>query len=267
MTARALAVPLLLLASIGAVSCAGTRRDRMRENEALTPQAAYANATAELSQRNLRKARQMLEKIRFGASDRDLEPLVKLALADATFYQGDDLSLIEARSKFLDFVTFYGDHPMAAYAQFQAGVCSLRQVEDPTMDQTQTRIAIEDLSEVERRYPASVYAAAARDKISQARGNLAEHEYLVGRFYLRRKEYLAAAERLRSLLDRYPTYPEKDKVYFYLGAALVRGQSDAEGRIYLEKLVSDFPDTPYLQDARELLASVEVKADGDGSPR
>lgn len=265
MTARRF-VLAIVLASL-ATSCAGSRRDRMRENEAMTSQMAYAKATAELAERDLRKARQTLERIRFGAADRDLEPLVKLALADATFYLGDDLSLIEARSKYLDFVTFYGDHPRAAYAQFQAGICSLRQVEDPSRDQTQTRIAIEDLREVERRYPASVYAAAARDKVDQARRNLAEHEYLVGRFYLRRKEFLAAAERFRTVLDRYPTYTEKDKVYFYLGTALVRGQSDAEGRIYLEKLVTDYPSAPYVEDARKILGTTGLSLSGEGPPR
>ena len=49
---------------------------------------------------------------------------MRIGVADATFYQGHDLALIDARNLYLDFVTLNADHELAPYAQFQAGICS-----------------------------------------------------------------------------------------------------------------------------------------------
>jgi len=236
--------------------CAARRKTEGAATELMSAETAYRRAQQALAARKLTRAKQLLEKIQFTAEDRaTLEPLVRLALADATFYLGDDLSMIEARAKYLDFVTLFGDHPKASYAQFQAGVCSLTQVKDPSRDQTQTRLASADLAEVERRYPASNYTRAARDMLDRVDATLAEHEFVVGRFYLKRKAYAPAAERFRGILEKYARYPDKQKIYFYLGHALLLGNSDAEGRIYLDKLITDYPESRYAADAKKVLAA------------
>ena len=86
----------------------------------LTAEDLYRQGVAAIEQRKLR-VRTLLERIHSAQDRPDLEPPVRLALADATFYLGDDVSLIEAHAKYLDFVTLYGDHAQAPYAQFQAG--------------------------------------------------------------------------------------------------------------------------------------------------
>jgi outer membrane protein assembly factor BamD len=250
-----------LLASLAVVAgaapgCAG-RRKAKQETELLTAEALYRKGLTSLEERKLREARAYLERIQFTAGNRpELEPLVRLALADATFYAGDQLSLIEARSKYLDFVTLYGDHPQAPYAQFQAGVASLKQVNHPSRDQSQTQVAISDLKEVGRRWPDSSFAAASEQMIGLAHDHLAEHEHLVGRFYFKRRDYQAATERLRNLLTSYPRYSHRDEVYLLLGQSLVRANSADEGRVYLDKLVTDFPASEAAKEARKLLAEL-----------
>jgi outer membrane protein assembly factor BamD len=249
---------LLLAGSLvlAAPACAKRKERRAEEASFLAGPVLYRKAMEELSQRDLGKAKQYLERIQFTAEDlKALEPLVKLRLADTTFYRGDDISLIEARSKYLDFVTLHGDHPLAPYAQFQAGTCSLKQVSNPSRDQDQTRLAIGDLREVLRRYPASAYARAAQGAIDTAESLLAEHEFMVGKFYLKRKAYLAASQRFRRIVDRYPAYREKEKLYFHLGRALMLGEKNVEGRTYLDRLVSDYPHSEFAEEARKFLAS------------
>lgn len=239
---------------VGAAGC-GQRRSDRGPKEILTGDALYRSAIEALSEGETRKARERLEKIeRFG--DEDLKPLVQLSLADIVYYQGDDLSLTEARSKYLDFVTLYRDHPLAPYAQFQSGVCALRQVNHPSRDQRQTRTAIDNLRQVLVRYPESPYADAARDMIAVAESNLAEHQFIVGRFYEKRKAWKAAADRFRSILEDFPRYPEKDKVYFHLGQVLVRQDKTAEARVYLERLVNEYAEGEFAAQARKLLRSV-----------
>jgi outer membrane protein assembly factor BamD len=254
---------LIVTTLIALAGCGGKRRERREEDRSfLTSDALYERAMEELAQDDLRKAEEYLTRIQLldPESIRRLEPLVRLALADVTFYMGDDLSLIEARSKYLDFVTLYSDHPRAPYAQLQAGMCSLQQVRHPTRDQSQTFEALGDLRGVIRRWPSSPYAGAAKDMIARAEGNLAQHDLAVGKFYFNKKAWGAAAHRLKRVIDRYPRYTEREELYFYLGEALVRDENMIEGRIYLERLVADYPDGSLAKNARKFLA--EIDADG-----
>jgi outer membrane protein assembly factor BamD len=217
----------------------------------------YRNAMELLAQDKLTQARTMLEQVAYGTQDerRRLEPLVRLALADATFYQGGELSMIDARNLYLDFVTLNGDHPRAPYAQFQAGVCSLEQISNPAKDQTLTNQTLDDFREVVARYPDSVFGEATQRMLWQAEDYLAEHDYQVGRFYMKKKNYLAATDRFRHILDRYPHFRKMEKVYYYLGVSLFKVDNDAEARIYLDKLITDYPDGERAKDAQEILAT------------
>lgn len=245
---------VLLLTLVVVADCAARRERKKQDAAILSPEALYGKAMVEMEGGNLRKAKLYLDRIQLTAESRpSIEPLVRLAVADLAFFTGDDISLIDARSKYLDFVTLYGDHPRAPYAQIQAGVCSLKQVRHPTRDQSQTLVAIGDLREVGRRYADSPYARVAAAFLKQTEASLGEHDYQVGRFYLRRKAYAAAVDRFRSVLDRYPAFSGKEKLYFHLGQALLLMHNDTEGRIYLDKLIAEYPDGEFAEEARKLL--------------
>lgn len=265
---RAVVLPLAALLLV-LPSCASKRNERkQREAGFLTASSLYQSARVEFERRNLRKARTLLEKIQFSGEDRQtLEPLVRLLLADSTFYLGDDLSLIEARSKYLDFVTLYGDHALAPYAQFQAGVCSLRQAANPSRDQSETAVAIADLRDVIRRFPESPFALAAKDALVRAETNLAEHEFLVGRFYLQKRKYRAATARFRGLMETYPHYEHREKLYFHMGKALLLGESVSEGKSWLDRLLADYPRSEYAKEAKSLLAEGAPTASANGESK
>jgi len=218
--------------------------------------AQYERGMDQLSRGKLTQARTTLQQVNYTAEDDrgEIEPLVRIGQADATFYQKHVLGLIDARNLYLDFVTLFSDHRLASYAQFQAGICSLNQVAAPSKDQTETLRAVSDLREVERRFPGSAYADASQRMRRVAEANLAEHEFIVGRFYLKRKKFLAAADRFRGVLERYPHYVEIDKVYLHLGQALLKSNNETEARVYLDKLVSDYPDGRYAGEARKALS-------------
>lgn len=257
---------ILMVLAIGGSGCAARRRAQEKAR-ILDPDTLYQMAIEDMERAKFITAKQYLERIQYTPQSRtQLEPLVRLALADAAFHAGDDVSLIDARAKYLDFVTLYAGHPRAPYAQLQAGVCSLKRAAQPTKDQTQTLVAITDFKEVLRRYPASPYARAAADRIRSAESRLAEHDFAVATFYFRRRSYLAAADRLRGLLKDYPRFQGKDRVYYYLGESLVRANNGNEGRLYLEKLIEDFPNCDYVGAARKSLARLNEQGAPESAP-
>lgn len=243
---------LLLVAGV-ATGCAGGKKNKA---PLLTAEQLYEKGMRELSRHKLLDAIATLEKVDIGydvEKREELEPLIRIAMADARFYQNTGVAWIDAQTMYADFVTFYASHPLAAYAQFQVGVCSMKHVIHPSRDQSQTHRAIDALRDVQRLYPQSPYARAAQSMIRKAEANLAEHEFLVGHFYMKRKRYDAATRRFNTVLSRYPDYADREKIYFYLGRSFVLAKKDAEGRLYLSKLLTDYPDGKYDEQARKFL--------------
>lgn len=226
----------------GLVSGCGKARKREIDQRLLTPRETYEGALDEIQRSKLRHATELLGRIdyRLGEDRADLEPLVRLATADATFYQNNDIALIDARGLYLDFVTLYGDHPRAAYAQYQAGVSALSQVSAPSKDQSDTHRAIEDLRLVETRYPDSRYAAAARMMRRVAEGRLVEHEVVVGRFYLKKKAYAAAIERVQAALGEFPDSSKTGEMFLALGEGMLLTGDIEQGRFYLDRVLAEY---------------------------
>jgi outer membrane protein assembly factor BamD len=250
------AVLSLTLCTCGMGCAARTRKAAQQTTEVLTAEAVLAEVDARMAHHQLRKAKLLLQKIQFTQAERPTyEPLVRLALADSTYYLGDDLSLIEARSKYLDFVTLYADHPKAPYAQFQAGMCSVKQIYSASRDQAQTQVAIDDFREIDKRWPASAFARAGRQFIGKGQDGLAEHEFLIGSYYWKKKSYQAATARFSTLLEKYPAYRQKDKVYYWLGRTLMDARSPAEARVWLDQVLNDYPRGKYAKMAKTLLAA------------
>jgi outer membrane protein assembly factor BamD len=180
-------------------------------------------------------------------------PHVLISTADANFYLEDMLSIADAAKSYSEFVTFYSDHALAPYAQYQIGMCYYNLSNSPENDQSQTFKAIEEFRKVKNIDADSSFVRAANAMIGMCQEKIAEHEYLIGKFYYKRRDYYAASERFREILNRYESYPEKEKIYFYLGNSLLKLNNSSEGQIYLDKLVQDYPDSKYARDAREIL--------------
>ena len=64
---------------------------------------------------------------------------------------------------------------------------------------------------LKKTYPDSPYAEQTRDKIEESRRMLAEREIYIGKFYQKKKNYEAAAQRYRNVLENYSDteYAEK----------------------------------------------------------
>ena len=239
----------LVLAMSGAASAKEKKLDELSDQD------AYDLAVERMERGNHYKARLLLEKVvRRPQVDPELLPLLQLALADAYYGKKGLLNLTEAMSRYSNFLTFYPTHERADYAQYRLALCHFQQVYAADRDQRETRIAIEEFRRVNGLYPDSPYVDLAAEKIQEGAELLADHEYRVGLFYYDRRAYLGAIDRFLNILDRFPRYQRKDRLYFHLGRSLLMTERVEEGEIYLLKLVETYPRSGFSNRARPFLS-------------
>ena len=155
---------------------------------------------------------------------------------------------MQAEAKYRDYLNRFPTSEQASYVQFQIANSLAKRMEKPDRDQTTTRKALEAYEDLVRLYPTSEYAAQAQEQRELVRSNLAEHEFVVGRFYLRYGSPRAAVLRFEYLLENFPQYPQKDKVLFHLGLAHQEAQSPEDAAKVFQRLRDEHPDSNYTDE-------------------
>ena len=170
-----------------------------------------------------------------------------LLVADTLFMEGSDADLIQAEAKYRDFQNRFPTSDRAAYVQYKIAAALTKRMGRPDREQDATRKAQVALEDLLRLYPTSDYADEARDELAKVKKNLAEHEYLVGKFYLRYGLTPAAIARLEGLLEKYPDYDEQAKALYTLGLAYRSAKRADDAQATFSKLRDDFPESEYTR--------------------
>jgi outer membrane protein assembly factor BamD len=248
------AAPPIAIAALGAVlavlSGCSTSKDATkltRELLTMPKEEAYARGETLVKKKKYETGRQYL---RFVAENYANDPIGRqaaLRLADSFFDEKSQLGYLEAGVRYKDFRNRYPSHPKSDYALFRLAQCSDRQAERPDREQTNTRLAATSYRELIINFPDSPYATEARARLGVMRNLLAEHEYLVGHFYLRRKAWRAAKGRMETILAAYPEYASLDKVLYEAGLLETKMGNGGEARSLWERLTHDYPASPLVK--------------------
>jgi outer membrane protein assembly factor BamD len=103
------------------------------------------------------------------------------------------------------FIQLHPGNRDVAYAYYLKAICYYMQIVDVGRDQKLTELALRALEDVVRRFPDSKYARDAKLKLDFTRDHLAGKEMEIGRYYLKRGEYLAAMNRFKRVVDNFQT--------------------------------------------------------------
>ena len=103
------------------------------------------------------------------------------------------------------FIQLHPGHRDIAYAYYLKAISYYVQIVDIGRDQKTTELALKALDDVIRRFPDSKYARDAKLKLDFTRDHLAGKEMEIGRYYLKRGQYLAAMNRFKRVIDNYQT--------------------------------------------------------------
>ena len=199
-------------------------------------------------------ARQHFKRVIEAFPQSEYGPAARLAVGDAYFQEGGTANWILAIGAYREFLTLFPSHPKSDYAQLQVAEAYFKQRNGPDRDQTPTQHALEEYQRMADLFPSSPLAETARARLVECRQSLARAEFLAGYFYQRtRQAYRAAIARYETLLKSYPDYARTDEVLFRMAESLVLSGRAAEAPPHLARLLKDYPQSEYADEARRLM--------------
>ncbi len=251
------AVAAIALAAVLAPGCSssGAKKPDKVTQELLTQpkEALFEKGKALIAKKKYDEGRKYLNYVFETYPNENMGREALLMVADSYFQQKTAAAYTEARYRYRDYLNRYPGAPNRDYARYQFAFCYDKEHERPDRDQTATREAIEQYRALIREFPDSGYAGAARERIRRLTDLLAEHDFGVGYFYLRKGSTAAALSRFIQVEQRFPDYGSKDKLYYYQGMALERLGRKDEALSYFGKLVEEFPQSEYAGKAKSRL--------------
>ncbi|GLH74368.1 hypothetical protein GETHLI_28700 [Geothrix limicola] len=197
-------------------------------------------------------------------------PKAKLMLGDSFFFQGSP-SYPEAEVEYSSFLNYFPRHELRDYAMYHRALCHFSSIESAERDQAETRKALAGFQELLTESPGSPYAGETRAKILQCWRRIAEHELVVSIFYVNTYYYPGAERRLKSLLETYPDYVDRERAYYYLGEAMrqrlvMPDELVVFGKEYAAKLqkedLKDLTKEQTQEYGKELLVFIKSRNDG-----
>ena len=185
-------------------------------------------------------------------------------MAAFAYFKGDlyEDAVIAARR----FVQLHPSAEEVPYAYYLIALSHYEQIVDVGRDQRATESALQSLEELIRRYPASEYAADARLKVDLAVDHLAGKEMEVGRYYLRRGNYLAAVNRFNQVVKKYQTTNHTPEALHRLAETYLALGLSEEARKSAAILGHNFPDNEWYSKSYALLGDPDVGATSANEP-
>jgi outer membrane protein assembly factor BamD len=198
--------------------------------------------------------------------------LAKLAIADSFFLEGTTSSLIQAAQAYQDWLTFFPTDPLADDASLKVAEAEMRQMGLSDRDISHARKAEQRLKVLLQQYPQSPLRETVQARLVEVQENLAMHNLQVARFYYDVK-YLGhkgglkdSQSRLKEIVDKYPCFSYNDEVFFRLASTYQAEEEPDEAARYYQKLVQEFPESEYIEKAKEQLNIIGAPIPDKGTP-
>lgn len=151
------------------------------------------------------------------------------------------------------FIRLHPGNSNVSYMYYLKALCYYEQIASPNRDQSYTQFALNSLKEVVARFPASDYARDARLKMDLASDYLAAKQLAVGRYYLKRGNYVGAINRFRALVSDHETTVYVPEALHRTVEGYMRLGLRSEAQKYAAVLGHNFPGNPWYGRSYELI--------------
>ena len=151
------------------------------------------------------------------------------------------------------FLSIHPGNKDAPYAYYLIALSYYEQISDVTRDQKTTELARNALTEVNRRFPNSEYAADARLKLDLVNDHLAGKEMEIGRHYQRSGRWLASQIRFQNVVDNFQTTSHAPEALYRLTESSLALGVPQEAQKYAAVLGANYPGSKWYDKAYDLI--------------
>ena len=222
-------------------------------------------ATREVRKKNYDVGRLLFQTIITTYPDSPYLPMAKLAVADSFYLEGSTSSLIQAAAAYQDWLTFFPTHPLADRVLLKIAESEMRQIGLPDRDSTHAKRAEQRLRALQQQYPDSKLMPLVENRLEEVQDNLGLHNLYIANYYWKQsvkyeKGGLKGAQsRYLEILDKYPNFNFMDEALYKLAVTyLIEEETDQAAR-YFQRIVSDYPNSEYVDKAKEQLNLIGAK--------
>ncbi len=171
------------------------------------------------------------------------------ALVMETFSQYQNGSFDDAIGTAQRYIGRYASAPDLDYIYYLEAMSYYNQIPDVSRDQDRAEKAAAVFSQIVDKFPNSQYVDDARYKLQVTHDQLAGQEMMVGRYYLKLRNYTAAINRFRDVLAKYQTTRHAEEALLRLTEAYLALGITNEAQTAAAVLGHNFPDSPWYKDA------------------
>ncbi|MSO70685.1 MAG: outer membrane protein assembly factor BamD [Alphaproteobacteria bacterium] len=251
MTRAALAVTVVALAGL----LSGCAADKSQDYVERPVEQLYNEAVDLLAKNDLKGAAKAFDEVERQHPYSSWANKAQVMSAFSHYQAGEYDEAILAAERFIE---LHPGSPDAPYAYYLKGLSYYEQISQVSRDQKMTVRAQSSLQELMRRYPESEYARDARIKLDLVNDHLAGKEMEVGRYYLKRGNYMAAINRFRAVLDTYQTTSHAPEALHRLAESYTALGLIEEARQVATVLGHNFPNSPWYLDSYQTVQGVRL---------
>jgi outer membrane protein assembly factor BamD len=255
---------LLILACtallLGAFGCGRSPYDNPIANDSQQPdKILFDKAVENIERHRYELARITLQTLLNTYPDSEYIAKAKLAIADSWYREGTSNGLAQAEAEYKDFITFFPSMEEAAESQLKICQIHYNQLKKPDRDTIHALRADQECRRLLLRHPNSVFREDTEQLLRNVQEIIAESEYRVGLFYAKKGSFRAGVNRLQTVTEQYPLFSKADHALWMLAQNYEQlGDNFEEQQVGVyRKIVSDYPLSPYVEEAKQRLNAME----------
>lgn len=257
---------LVLTVSFLLIACSTANKNK--PSQQLSEQQYYEDAQKAINSNNYLMAVEHLQQLE---SRFPFGRYAEQAQLDLIFTYYKNLDYSSALASCGRFIRLHPDHPNVDYAYYMRGLSSYSidrgllarflPTEPSQRDMQPAKTSFLHFNVLVTKYPNSRYAEDARQRMIYLRGLLAENELYVAEYYMKRRAFLAAANRGRYVVENYQSTPSVPRGLAMMVKAYRNLDLNDLADNALKILHKNYPDYDELNEKGELVYKTEVRND------
>ncbi|AFE52630.1 hypothetical protein MA5_02250 [Rickettsia prowazekii str. GvV257] len=233
----------------------GGCKSKKDSNDIVAPIATlYNEGIILLDKKKYKKAAEEFGKIFYQHPGNEMTPQAELMQAYSLFLAAQYEEAVDILNMFINL------HPAnidIAYAYYLKALSYYMLISDVNHDQSRTFLSKDSFEDVITKFPNTKYAIDSSLKIDLVNDHLAGKEMMIGRFYLKKKNPMAAINRFEEVIDNYQTtYHSVEALYRLVESYMMLGLHD-EAKKYTSVLSYNYPNSKWYSYAYRLVKNYQ----------